>query len=124
MARGFNELQQPENIDLSEAIEIKALIDHFGRGVADEDWIPEVGKLGACFLTKDVQIRRKRVQFELCKKYQAGAFFLKVGSKKQSARHWEQVKFLVKQWPKMMKLALETERPFAFEITSRSIRML
>lgn len=69
LAKGLDLLQQPLNVKLREAIEVKSIRATFGQGAKDEDWIPIAGKEGACVITQDYNIRRTRHQRELCEDY-------------------------------------------------------
>ncbi|MEM7575172.1 MAG: hypothetical protein AAF433_19860 [Bacteroidota bacterium] len=124
IALGFQQLQQPYNKRVNVEIEISSIVNEFGRGVPDEEWIPIIGKQQACFVTQDRSIRRTRTQWQLCEEHKVGAFFVRMGSRRKGLEYWQQVEFLIKKWPEIIRLALKTERPFAFEITARKISRL
>lgn len=47
----------------------------FGKGAKDEVIIPAIGKAKGILITKDINIHRKRLQFQLCQQYELGVFF-------------------------------------------------
>jgi ribulose bisphosphate carboxylase small subunit len=55
--------------------------------------IPVVGKEGGILITRDFNIYKTRLQFELCKQYKLGVFFLTLP--KGQNKHWEMVKTLI-----------------------------
>ena len=119
LARGFDILQKPENIKLTGDISVKSIVDEFGRGYLDEEWIPLAGEKESCILTQDYNLRRIRHQKELCDKHQLGMFYLRPPSKK-GFTYWEIIGILHKYWPDICKIAISQKRPFAYEIRSRS----
>lgn len=124
LARGLEQLVQPENCDRNEPLEIISIVDAFGRGTPDEEWIPLVGKEGGCFITQDRNIRKKQDQWELCQKHKVGAIFLKLGSKRKGLPYWQQVEFVIKKWSKIIEQVDRLDRPFGLEVTERKIRVL
>ncbi len=119
LARGLNILQKPENVKLNKNIEVKSIVDVFGRGSLDEEWIPLAGTSEACILTQDYNLRRIRHQKELCDKFKLGMFYLRPPSKK-GYTYWQIIGVLHKYWPEICKIALSQKRPFAYEIRTRS----
>jgi len=55
--------------------------------------IPVVGKEGGILITRDFNIYKTRLQFELCQQYKLGVFFLTLP--KGQNKHWEMVKTLI-----------------------------
>ncbi len=74
----------------------------FGKGVPDETIIPSIGESGGILITKDINIQRTRMQYQLCKNYKLGVFFLKPA--KGLDKHWEIVKMLINNWEKLSAL--------------------
>ena len=89
----------------------------FGKGVPDETIIPSIGASGGILITKDVNIRRKQMQYELCEKYNLGVFFLKPS--KGMDRHWEIVKMLINNWEEIISIINKERSPFGYEIPTR-----
>ncbi|MBD0366417.1 MAG: hypothetical protein ICV53_09985 [Flavisolibacter sp.] len=89
----------------------------FGKGVPDEDIIPAIGKAKGILITKDTNIQRTRMQYQLCAKYKLGVFFLK--PQKGMDRHWEIVKMLIVNWEEIIRTIEKEKLPFGFEITPR-----
>lgn len=56
LAKGLQILQAPENIKLKQSINVESIIDKFGRGAKDEDWIPQAGQTAAYIITQDYNI--------------------------------------------------------------------
>jgi hypothetical protein len=76
-------------------VEVKHIPEVFDRGCKDEDWIPELGKLKACLITRDVHLNRRRHEIELLKSHKLGVFFLTSQSKKSGLSVWEWEEMLV-----------------------------
>ena len=93
-------------------IEVHSTIERFGRGAADELIIPVLGKEGSILITKDLNIHRTRLQDELRKKYNLGAFFIKLP--KGNDKHWEIVKLIIREWETIIQNIHKTKRPFGF----------
>ena len=89
----------------------------FGKGVADEIIIPAIGKAKGILITKDINISRTKMQYQLCEKYKLGVFFLKLS--KGSDRHWEIVKMLINHWEEIIRIINDEKLPFGYEISMR-----
>lgn len=89
----------------------------FGKGVPDEEIIPAIGKSGGVLITKDTNIHRTRMQYQLCQQYKLGVFFLKPS--KGMDKHWEIVKMLVNNWEEMIRIVNRDRMPFGYEIPTR-----
>jgi PIN like domain len=95
-------------------IEVLSTKKAFGRGVADEDLIPIIGKEGSILITQDFNIKRRNPQFDLCREYGLSVFFL-VMPKNQN-RHWEIVKILIEHWEDITFKAQKEAKPFAYMV--------
>jgi hypothetical protein len=89
----------------------------FGKGQPDEMIIPSIGKSMGIMITKDININKTRLQYDLCKKYELGIFFLKM--QKGLDKHWEIVKFLIHSWEEIIDKATKERKPFGYEIPVR-----
>jgi hypothetical protein len=89
----------------------------FGKGAADEEIIPEIGKEKGILITKDIKIQKTQLQFELCKKHSLGMFFLNLP--KNQNKHWEIVKLLINNWERIIELIQKESLPFAYRIKIR-----
>lgn len=116
LAPGFQLIQGPEALKTGIPVEVRHLPDHFGYGTKDEDWIPELGKLKACVITRDIHLNRRKHEIELLKKYSLGVFFLKALTKKSGLSVWQMVEVLARNWPMMVDLAIAEKRPFGYEV--------
>jgi hypothetical protein len=56
-------------------IEVVSTKKAFGKGTPDEDLIPAIGKARGILITRDVNILRTRMQYQLCRKHKLGVFF-------------------------------------------------
>jgi hypothetical protein len=83
----------------------------FGKGVPDEEIIPAIGKSKGILITKDINIHRTRMQYQLCEKYKLGVFFLKPS--KGMDRHWEIVKMLIENWEAIISIIQKEKLPFS-----------
>ena len=118
LAKGFNELQKPLNINPEHAIDVCSIKEAFGRGAKDEDWISQAGQKGACIITQDYNIKRTRHQQVLCEDYNLGVFYFRPPSK-AGFKYWEMLSLMVKHWLSIVKIAATKERPFAYKVSSR-----
>ncbi len=95
-------------------IQVFSTKEKFGKGAADEVIIPIVGKEGAILITRDFNIHKTRFQFELCKQYKIGIFFLTLP--KSQNKHWEMVKILIAKWEDVIEKINSDRKPFAYRI--------
>jgi hypothetical protein len=116
LAPGFQLIQGPESMKTGIPLEVKHLPDHFGYGSKDVDWIPELGRIKACVITRDIHLNRRKHEIELLKKYSLGVFFLKALTKKSGLSVWQMVEVLARNWPEITKIAVDEERPFGYEV--------
>jgi hypothetical protein len=68
-------------------IKVVSTIEDFGRGVPDETLIPNIGNEGSILITKDFNIKKTQLQFELCQKHGIGIFFITLP--KNHDKHWD-----------------------------------
>lgn len=91
--------------------------EKFGRGVTDEIIIPGIGKQEGILITRDINIQKTRLQFELCKEYKLGVFFLRLP--KNQNKHWEIVRLLINNWEDVIDKIKKEKKPFAYRIPAR-----
>ena len=60
-----------------EGVTVCSVEDEFGRGSADEDWIPAIAGKHGVVITQDTNIHRTRAQWQLCHENKIGIFFFK-----------------------------------------------
>lgn len=89
----------------------------FGKGVADEKIIPAIGQSGGILITKDININRTRMQYQLCAQYNLGVFFLKLP--KGNDKHWDIVKLMVNSWEEIVEIVRYEKKPFGYDIPLR-----
>lgn len=89
----------------------------FGKGAPDETIIPSIGKSKGILITKDLNIHRTRLQYNLCQQFNIGAFFIKLP--KGMDKHWEIVKLLISAWEEIIDKINSERKPFAYEIPLR-----
>lgn len=89
----------------------------FGKGQPDEIIIPSIGSQNGILITKDLNIYKTRLQYQLCEQYKIGVFFLKM--QKGLDRHWEIVKLLITSWEEILDKLVKEKRPFGYEIPLR-----
>ena len=88
-----------------------------GKGQPDEVIIPFIGNSNGILITKDLNIHKTRLQYQLCKEYKIGIFFLKM--QKGMDKHWEIVKLLIKSWEEILDKIAKDKKPFGYEIPVR-----
>jgi len=89
----------------------------FGKARPDEEIIPSIGLQNGVLITKDINIYKTRLQYQLCEQYKIGVFFLKM--QKGLDRHWEIVKLLINSWEEILDKLAKEKRPFGYEIPLR-----
>jgi hypothetical protein len=89
----------------------------FGKGVPDEVIIPGMGESGGILITKDININRTKMLYQLCSQYKLGVFFLKFP--KGTDKHWEIVKLLINNWEEIINIIREEKKPFGYEVPIR-----
>ncbi len=88
------------------------LTEHLNPNAPDTDVLALVGSNGWCLITRDNRIRYRPAESGALKEHQVGAFFM---SGKNLGR-CQIIQQLVRNWPRMKKLAGATQRPFAFRV--------
>lgn len=89
----------------------------FGKGASDEQIIPVIGKMKGILITKDTNIHKTRIQYELCERYKLGIFFLKPS--RGMGKHWEIVQMLIGNWEAIIEIIKREKLPFGYEIPTR-----
>jgi PIN like domain len=107
LARGIHILEQ----HLDDNFEVLSIKDVFGKGVKDEEWIPQVGKMNGVVITQDKNIHRTKPQRELFERHGIGMFF--ISPPKNGYTYWQMVEILIKEW-KDIKEKCFTKKPFSF----------
>jgi hypothetical protein len=89
----------------------------FGKGQPDEMIIPFLGSSNGIMITKDINIHKTRLQYQLCEQHGLGIFFLKM--QKGLDKHWEIVKLLINSWEEIIEKVAKEKKPFGYEIPVR-----
>ncbi|WP_276504425.1 hypothetical protein [Terrimonas pollutisoli] len=89
----------------------------FGKGQPDEIIIPSIGRSNGIMITKDLNIYKTRLQYQLCEQYKIGVFFIKM--QRGMDKHWEIVKLLINSWEEILDKVAKEKRPFGYEIPIR-----
>lgn len=98
-------------------VQVYSTKEKYGKGAPDEIIIPGIGDSEGILITKDFNIHKTRLQYDLCKEFQIGIFFLKLP--KGQDKHWEIVKSLINHWEEIIDKAEKERKPFAFMIPFR-----
>jgi predicted nuclease of predicted toxin-antitoxin system len=96
---------------------VRSTKTQFGKGATDELIIPSIGRSNGILITRDLNIQRTRLQYQLCKEYKLGVFFLKLPQGMN--KHWEIVKLLINSWEEIIEKMTSERRPFGYEIPIR-----
>lgn len=107
LVEGLRRIQEGRR---SDDILVCSVIEEFGRGAADEEWIPGVAQRHGVVITQDFNIHRTRAQWELCRQNRIGIIFLKPPRKGWS--YWDIVQVVIRWWPEVSAIAKNIERPF------------
>ena len=119
LAEGLAILEKPNN----EGIEVYSIQKEYGRGILDEDWIPQIGQVNGIVITQDFKMQRIRTQYTLLKTYKLGMFYL-IPPGKKGYTYWEMVEKIIVNWMEIKSLIRKHKPPFAFRITSRKIEKI
>ena len=119
LADGLSILEKPNN----EGVEVYSIQKEYGRGILDEDWIPQVGQVSGIVITQDSKIQRIKSQFRLLKEYKLGIFYL-IPPGRKGYTYWEMVEKIILNWREIKQIARRNKPPFAFRITARKIEKI
>ena len=119
LADGLSILEKPNN----EGVEVYSIQKEYGRGILDEDWIPQVGQVSGIVITQDSKMQRIKSQFRLLKEYKLGIFYL-IPPGKKGYTYWEMVEKIILNWLEIKQIARRNKPPFAFRITARKIEKI
>jgi hypothetical protein len=112
LAHGLKLLTQKHNEKLGLNIDVLSIIEVFGRGAKDEEWIPKVGAQNGIVITQDYNIQTTKHQKELYISSGLGILFL--SSSKVGMSYWETVKLLVNKWEEIIAIVKKEKTPFAY----------
>lgn len=98
LVKGLNTLQEGRH----DGNQLEFIPDILGRGVSDEEWIPWVADQSGIAFTQDTNIRRQRLQWQLCQKHGLSIVFVKP-PKKGRYIYWDYVKWFVKDWDRLVR---------------------
>lgn len=119
LAEGLAILEKPNN----EGVEVYSIQKEYGRGISDEDWIPQVGQVNGIVITQDSKMQRIKTQYHLLKTYKLGMFYL-IPPGRRGYTYWEMVERIIFNWMEIKNLVRKNKPPFAFRITSRKIEKI
>jgi hypothetical protein len=94
----------------SEDVQVLSLAEEFGKGCADETWIPGIAQQHGVAITQDTSIHRTRAQWALCQANKIGVFFYK--TPKDGWGYWEIIELTLKWWPDIKETGKNSKRPF------------
>ncbi len=117
LAIGMSELQKGMR---HEGIEVLHSVEVFGKGIADEEWIPQVAKMHGIVVTHDINIQRTPSLWRLCTDYKLGIFFVK---SPKSYKYWDIVQLMVKKWAEI-KANSTADRPYGYLVTPKKIKRM
>lgn len=95
------------------------LREFFPPDVKDTELLARVGSEGWCLVTRDDRIRYRPAEATALRKNKVGAFFM--GGKNLS--RCQIIQQLVRNWPRIKKLAAKTRRPFAFRVPPTGVKI-
>lgn len=119
LADGLSILEKPNN----EGVEVYSIQKEYGRGILDEDWIPQVGQVSGIVITQDSKMQRIKSQFRLLKEYKLGIFYL-IPPGRKGYTYWEMVEKIILNWREIKQIARRNKPPFAFRITARKVEKI
>ena len=113
-AEGLDKLQYP----LGNNIEITSIEKEFGKGIKDEDWIPDWGNRSGVFISQDLRIYSTKLQAALLTKHNIGAFFLKLP---KGYRYWDKTQVIITHWIEIVKIIEMNKPPYVYFISAKRI---
>jgi len=96
--------------------------DGLAPGMADEDWMPIVGKKGWAVLTKDSTILRNRLQTNLFIQHRLLGLFIK-DAKKHHLTGWDLAKLVINRFDDIEDTARTMQPPMAIEIAHNARKL-
>ena len=118
VAAGMQEFQQARP---NEGVTVVWAPAEFGKGTADEEWIPQVAAKHGVILTQDLNINRIFAQWQLCQQNKVGLFFFK--PPKCGWGFWDIIREVVNRWEQIKSLSGNQKRPFGYVIEQRRTKM-
>lgn len=116
LVRAFEEIQKFESRKDGIPLKIAYIPSFFGKGVKDEDWIPQLESGQSFVITQDINITRRKQELALYRKQQIGLFLVRAKSKKKGIKVWEMLETLAKNWPFIVQTIANKKPPFAWTI--------
>ena len=110
LVAGFRAFQEGRR---SEYFEVLHVVDDFGQGCEDKKWISGVAQRHGCVITQDLNIHRRKYQWDLCRKYKVGMFFFNQ-PKKKKFDYWRWIEQVFKFWNQIKEISKTAERPFGY----------
>jgi len=95
-------------------VEVYSTKSKFQKGIPDTELIPAIGEANGILITRDVNIKKTRLLFNLCEDYKLGIFFLTMP--KNQDNHWALVKTLIINWEDIISKSYSEKKPFAYRI--------
>ncbi len=109
-------------LDLLEwKINVKYIPDVFEKGIKDKEWIPKIK--GDFVLTGDYKMRLKNYERPILETNEIGIFFIKFPSKKGLSLY-DQIRLVIKHWPKIVHIMTKESRPFMYKLTNKTIEKI
>ncbi len=116
LAAGLHELEQGLKYASSGVIEVRHVVNEFGRGSRDEDWVPAVASILDCvIITEDRKMQRIKQLRPVCEKENVVMIFFRPP---HGLNYWGKVEMLIKKWTEIKSLARK-DRPAGYQITAR-----
>jgi predicted nuclease of predicted toxin-antitoxin system len=119
LSEGIAILEKPNN----EGVEVYSIQKEYGRGIQDEDWIPQVGQVNGIVITQDAKMQRIKTQYELLKKYKLGIFYL-IPPGKKGFTYWEMVEKVIFHWKEIKDLSRKTSLLLHFVLQQEKLKKL
>ena len=101
---------------------VRFLVDEFGLGVADVDWLPQVGKRGWIVITRDQQMLHQPAERQAILDNDVGVFWLDGGRLPRC----QLIQQLVRSWPQIKETAKRLSGAFWYRVspTGSTIRQV
>ena len=94
--------------------------DHFPRGTADEEWLPEIGRRGWILLTQDKSIRYRKNEQRALIENDVQAFFVSA----KSLRGEEIGALIVQMKPRIFRILKKNKPPFIAMLNRHTVILL
>lgn len=117
LAAGLHELEQGLKYRSTGRIELRHVINEFGRGAKDEDWVRKAAmQKDSVIITEDRRMQRIKQLQPICREEKVVMIFFRPPAR--GLKYWDKVELSIKKWPEIKALA-RLARPAGYQVSVR-----